>query len=533
MTKCQTTYSCPGYLLLGATLWDTICLIRDQAALIPVVDLKYCNEDPFAADIVLRLRSNGIELWFEPHTQRLRLIVVDDFQKVRLTYHDHEVSSPKSIPTAKHITNIIGPFAPGQPSNNYTIDQYTISYPGITAVFPLPEHVREQIRMSSKMGHELLEVPIELPGGGTPFASHLYLYQGENWLKTPTPLPTRSPPHSRRPGDHIRGELERVIAQINYGVDMYFAVYNTLPGVKNPTPQHRHKYSILLHTTSSQDLMADLGAPGSIYYKEEDKLQIHAAYNESQDDDGIMGTMDDIGYDRSSRPAQGSQHPKDYFYNYFHFGIDVLFDGSSHRCKKIVMHSNLPGHFDFQSYKRCPYILQQASESSIRTIDGSRSPLLGAQVPIQQQSQFVDLQENLAETTSKAGKKRNKNSAAQSEAAAMDSGHLFASNVESVQGSPETAQQQQSGGLIPVSLEKGITPDTKTPMIISLLDLSPPDVFSDGNPENVTMNIKNIGLNYYRGTGSQDPYNPTKLFGTDGVVFEATDTGYVATVTLY
>jgi hypothetical protein len=44
MTGCQTTHSCPGYLLLGATLWDTICLIRDQAALIPVVDLKYCNE---------------------------------------------------------------------------------------------------------------------------------------------------------------------------------------------------------------------------------------------------------------------------------------------------------------------------------------------------------------------------------------------------------------------------------------------------------------------------------------------------------
>lgn len=44
----------------------------------------------------------------------------------------------------------------------------------------------------------------------------------------------------------------------------------------------------------------------------------------------------------------GSQQPNDYFYNYFHLGIDVLFDGSTHRCKKIILHSNVPGHFDFQ-----------------------------------------------------------------------------------------------------------------------------------------------------------------------------------------
>jgi len=40
-------------------------------------------------------------------------------------------------------------------------------------------------------------------------------------------------------------------------------------------------------------------------------MQIHADFNNEaskvqQEDDGIMGTMDGIGYDRSDRPAQGN-----------------------------------------------------------------------------------------------------------------------------------------------------------------------------------------------------------------------------------
>lgn len=41
-------------------------------------------------------------------------------------------------------------------------------------------------------------------------------------------------------------------------------------------------------------------------------------------------------------------HPTDYFFNYFHLGIDVLIDGELHICKKIILHGNVPGHYDFQ-----------------------------------------------------------------------------------------------------------------------------------------------------------------------------------------
>lgn len=69
---------------------------------------------------------------------------------------------------------------------------------------------------------------------------------------------------------------------------------------------------ILLHVTTPQDLLADLGSPASIYYKEEDKMKIHSETKESpriqQEEDGILGEMDDIGYDRTNKPAEGAHH---------------------------------------------------------------------------------------------------------------------------------------------------------------------------------------------------------------------------------
>ena len=47
------------------------------------------------------------------------------------------------------------------------------------------------------------------------------------------------------------------------------------------------------------------------------------------------------------------QEESDYFYNYFTLGIDILFDGSKHSVKKFVLHSNYPGHYDFNIYYRC------------------------------------------------------------------------------------------------------------------------------------------------------------------------------------
>lgn len=47
--------------------------------------------------------------------------------------------------------------------------------------------------------------------------------------------------------------------------------------------------------------------------------------------------------------------PPDYFYCFVERGIDVLFCGSSHRLKKLVLHANSPGHPDFGLYRKCNF----------------------------------------------------------------------------------------------------------------------------------------------------------------------------------
>lgn len=78
-----------------------------------------------------------------------------------------------------------------------------------------------------------------------------------------------------------------------------------------------------------------------------------------------------------------------------------------------------------------------------------------------------------------------------------------------------------------VSPEKGITPEMKILTIMALLDPSSNNISSTAGTPNKPAVILN------RGSSTQNPFGPTTLNGTDGVVFEATRNGHVVTVILY
>jgi hypothetical protein len=128
-----------------------------------------------------------------------------------------------------------------------------------------------------------------------------------------------------------------------------------------------------LNTTTVQDILSDLGKPSRIFYKEEDKMKIHSTTDnaallsksnpiESKSGDVLLvsGNDDkDKGIKKKSTSIvcdltktaildPSLVQPTDYFLNYFHLGIDILIDGTLHICKKIVLHGNVPGHYDFQ-----------------------------------------------------------------------------------------------------------------------------------------------------------------------------------------
>ncbi|RGB28930.1 hypothetical protein C1646_714696 [Rhizophagus diaphanus] len=351
-----------GWFRLGTSIWDIINFLREQLRIIPSVDLKYDDEAPISTDVFLSLPANGIHMRFDGASQRLKSIQVSEFSKLRLTYQDSEVSSSKVAPTFLSIYKIFGPTYPGELDEEKK--EYTLNYPGISFVFPIPEkHISSYVSSS--------DLPMELPDGTSPLLTRLYTFHGPNFRNAVAP-----PLHKSINAEGIGadggefGEVESVVAELKRGIIVNFLPRNNSNNVST---------EIILNVTTPQDLLIDIGSPLRIFYKEEDKMRIHSEDSNANEviesDDGRDLNSSSIGVEDPSREGD----TVDYFYNYFHLGFDVLFDGVTHRCKKIVLHGNVPGHFDFQRYKRCPYkIVLPKSPSTLQTSnEAARLEVLG------------------------------------------------------------------------------------------------------------------------------------------------------------
>ncbi|CAG8695122.1 8248_t:CDS:1 [Acaulospora morrowiae] len=327
-----------GWFRLGASIWDVINFLREQSRVIPSVDLKYAEESPIITDLFLSLPANGINMRFDGLIQRLKVIEVYDFSKLRLTYQDSEVSSSKVAPTFLSIYKIFGPTYPGELDK--TRKEYTLNYPGVSFVFPIPEeHISLYISST--------DLPLELPDGTSPLLSRLYAFHGSSFRTANVPSLARSASSENRVGNDI-GEIESVVAELKRGITINFLDRN------HPSPISKE---ILLNVTTPQDLLVDIGSALRVFFKEEDKMRIHSENIDDMDnvDSNAQENRNVLSNGTDARNREEDGHPIDYFYNYFQHGFDVLFDGITHRCKKIILHGNVPGHYDFQRYKRCPY----------------------------------------------------------------------------------------------------------------------------------------------------------------------------------
>ncbi|KAF8205067.1 hypothetical protein BJ912DRAFT_940171 [Pholiota molesta] len=126
------------------------------------------------------------------------------------------------------------------------------------------------------------------------------------------------------------GDLARAVVKVHDGVTLYFYPTST------SNPLH-----IRIGETTAQDLALDLGTPLRVHYKDDERMQIHAAAKAMEAEDGI-GTG--------------------YFYNYFQYGMDFLLSETTHVVKKIILHTNVPGSPLFQRYKRCNWEIEGKPE---------------------------------------------------------------------------------------------------------------------------------------------------------------------------
>lgn len=94
--------------------------------------------------------------------------------------------------------------------------------------------------------------------------------------------------------------------------------------------------------TTAQDLLSDLGPPLRTFYKEDDRMAIHArSHNDDESPEPSCTSRTNL-----SRRLDTQYNTSD-FYNYFQHGIDFLISDHTHVVKKIILHSNVVSAFPF------------------------------------------------------------------------------------------------------------------------------------------------------------------------------------------
>jgi hypothetical protein len=388
--------------------------IKAEVRTYPRLQLYHDDVHPIASPIQLVLPDNGLRLQFDGPDQRLRLIEVVDFTKARLVYKDIEVYKPAdgqhplmagpSGPRFRHVYDkLLGPTYGGEyiPPKSQDPDArgtYNLSYPGVAFNFP----VQHSAYSPKKDFISLLSSTATGP------ATSMAIFHGESWQKARGTLFTVIPPNPRSlalAGKGREGGPDEIETIKIHGEGRIEVVRRFSP-----------PFWINLSETTPQDLIMELGAPDSIYRKNDHRLSIHKDRRTSDASDLSAGglTSDDmLDSDRDS--AIGSDPGEEWedddeaaleaqereiaaaehFYNYYHHGFDLLISQPTQispasptaerkevdlheegelsaqplnhlTVTKIIFHGNVPGSYQFNRHRRSRWSLEHVPSDMYR-----------------------------------------------------------------------------------------------------------------------------------------------------------------------
>ncbi|XP_033626369.1 UPF0183 protein C16orf70 homolog [Asterias rubens] len=305
--------------VLGMPFSQAVNILRRQCRVIKEVQVIYCESVPLAIDLVLNLVQDGIRLIFDSHIQRLRVIEVYNLSKVKLKYCGKHFSSPLVQPTIEQVDSSFGATKPAVYDSQQQL--FSINFRGLSFLFPIAEDAKFEPSV-----HGLGSIP--LPSKNSVLVSRIYLYTGSSLADSKRP----AIPVSSFCGN-VFCELVEGINEEGLPVGLKFSLLTDGPGAgKSPESKQRPIIRTLQFGDSAQDVISSLGCPSKVFYKSEDKMRIH-----------------------SKTFHKDQPRTSDYFFNYFTIGVDILFDAVTHCAKKFILHSNYPGHYNFNIYHRCNF----------------------------------------------------------------------------------------------------------------------------------------------------------------------------------
>jgi hypothetical protein len=102
--------------------------------------------------------------------------------------------------------------------------------------------------------------------------------------------------------------------------------------IHNQSIEFTNRQTVIKLFDTPQDLLCELGPPN----------------------DQVQNEMNRMGIHDSDKQSDVSK-PCDYIWNYFILGLDFVFDGTLHRLKKVILHTNALGHHEMLKYGKCNF----------------------------------------------------------------------------------------------------------------------------------------------------------------------------------
>lgn len=372
-----------GPIFLGASLYEVLTIVKENKDEYPVIDLHHSSTDPLATPVVVALPQNGLRLRFDAADQRLRLIEVMDFGKIKLLYKGSELAKGSDDATGsqkpgfRRIYQLFGASYPGEyhpPVDKSKFGSYVLSWTGIAFTFPL-EH--------SVYGPQKDHVSM-LGSSGASSAKQMALFEGSSWpearkdLFVRIPNGPRSSAPTQRPKDNLPAEIEYATVE----GDGKITLMRTPPAAP---------FVIVLNQTTPQDLVTELGPPDATRRREVDatlppqttRRRASSASRPFPNGRGHAGSQpssysstgtDTFDADFDSGDAEddtSDRQGRETFWCYFSHGMDILVGPSntthsSHPASnktplttsphltvtKLVLHGNVPASYAFNRHRR-------------------------------------------------------------------------------------------------------------------------------------------------------------------------------------
>ncbi|KAG7396825.1 hypothetical protein PHYBOEH_001685 [Phytophthora boehmeriae] len=281
-----------GPFRLGASIAEVLHALKSRLPVRPF-EISYDAAEPYKRDVIVRSAEDGLKLHFDPVQQTLKTINFYDVNQVALQFGRVVIFGGDISATFMSVYNLFGPTFPGQ--YDAAEQSYCLGYKGGCIKFPIPSEYRDLYQNGT-------DLPMEFPNGATPAATGFMVFVGENYQSPGHPTPTKK---------HYFEEVD-----VEVGEECTSLAFTG------------RKQRIELGW-SPQEVISELGAPVSVFRKAEDP------------NDGATVAGGLVG---------------DYFHNYPHLGLDILYD-SMHRASKVILKANALGHPDFGAYHKCNFHL--------------------------------------------------------------------------------------------------------------------------------------------------------------------------------